>query len=99
MFSYRVSDPERYGVVVFDAAGRANSLVEKPTSPVSNSAVTGLYFLDNLASERAKTIVPSARGEIQITSLLELYLEEGSLTVKKLSRAARGWIPGPRQAC
>jgi glucose-1-phosphate thymidylyltransferase len=86
VFGYRVSDPERYGVVGFDAAGRANSLVEKPANPVSNYAVTGLYFLDNRASERAKTIAPSARGEIEITSLLELYLEEGSLTVKKLSR-------------
>jgi glucose-1-phosphate thymidylyltransferase len=86
VFSYQVWDPERYAVLGFDAAGRANSLVEKPANPVSNYAVTGLYFFDNRASERAKTIAPSARGEIEITSLLELYLEEGSLTVKKLSR-------------
>lgn len=86
VFGYRVADPERYGVVGFDAAGRANSLVEKPASPLSNYAITGLYFLDNRASERAKTIAPSARGEIEITSLLELYLEEDSLTVKKLGR-------------
>ena len=86
VFGYRVSDPERYGVVGFDEAGQANSLIEKPDNPVSNYAVTGLYFLDNRASVRAKTIQPSARGEIEITSLLEIYLAEGSLTVKKLGR-------------
>lgn len=86
VFGYRVSDPERYGVVGFDEAGQANSLIEKPDNPVSNYAVTGLYFLDNRASARAKTIQPSARGEIEITSLLEIYLAEGSLTVKKLGR-------------
>ena len=86
VFGYRVSDPERYGVVGFDEAGQANSLIEKPDNPVSNYAVTGLYLLDNRASARAKTIQPSARGEIEITSLLEIYLAEGSLTVKKLGR-------------
>ena len=86
VFGYRVSDPERYGVVGFDEAGQANSLIEKPNNPVSNYAVTGLYFLDNRASARAKTIQPSARGEIEITSLLEIYLAERSLTVKKLGR-------------
>ncbi|HBS37309.1 MAG: glucose-1-phosphate thymidylyltransferase RfbA [Rhodobacteraceae bacterium] len=86
VFGYRVSDPERYGVVGFDEAGQANSLIEKPKKPVSNYAVTGLYFLDNRASARAKTIKPSARGEIEITSLLEIYLAEGSLKVEKLGR-------------
>ena len=86
VFGYRVSDPERYGVVGFDEAGQANSLIEKSKKPVSNYAVTGLYFLDNRASARAKTIKPSARGEIKITSLLEIYLAEGSLKVKKLGR-------------
>ena len=86
VFGYRVSYPERYGVVGFDEAGQANSLIEKPKKPVSNYAVTGLYFLDNRASARAKTIKPSARGEIEITSLLEIYLAEGSLKVEKLGR-------------
>ena len=86
VFGYRVSDPERYGVVGFDEAGQANSLIEKPKKPVSNYAVTGLYFLDNRVSARAKTIKPSARGEIEITSLLEIYLAEGSLKVEKLGR-------------
>ena len=86
VFGYRVSDPERYGVVGFDEAGQVNSLIEKPKKPVSNYAVTGLYFLDNRASARAKTIKPSARGEIEITSLLEIYLAEGSLKVEKLGR-------------
>ena len=86
VFGYRVSDPERYGVVGFDEAGQANSLIEKPKNPISNYAVTGLYFLDSRAPARAKTIRPSARGEIEITALLEIYLAEGSLTVKKLGR-------------
>ena len=86
VFGYRVSDPERYGVVGFDEAGQANSLIEKPKKPVSNYAVTGLYFLDNRASARAKTIKPSARGEIEITSLLEIYLAEGYFKVENLGR-------------
>jgi glucose-1-phosphate thymidylyltransferase len=86
VFGYRVSDPERYGVVGFDEAGQANSLIEKPKNPISNYAVTGLYFLDSRAPARAKTIRPSARGEIEITALLEIYLAEGSLTVEKLGR-------------
>ena len=86
VFGYRVSDPERYGVVGFDEAGQANSLIEKPKNPISNYAVTGLYFLDSRAPARAKTIRPSARGEIEITARLEIYLAEGSLTVEKLGR-------------
>ena len=86
VFGYRVADPERYGVVDFDAADRAVSIIEKPAKPPSNYAVTGLYFLDGTAPERAKTITPSRRGELEITSLLETYLSDGTLTVKKMGR-------------
>jgi len=86
VFGYRVSDPERYGVVAFDKDDRAQSIVEKPEKPASNYAVTGLYFLDGKASERAKAITPSARGELEITDLLGQYLEEGSLTVSRMGR-------------
>jgi glucose-1-phosphate thymidylyltransferase len=86
VFGYRVADPERYGVVEFDAADRAVSIVEKPERPRSNYAVTGLYFLDGTAPERAKRIRPSARGELEIVSLLETYLAEGTLSVQKMGR-------------
>lgn len=86
VFGYRVSDPERYGVVDFDADGRVRSIVEKPVRPTSTHAVTGLYFLDGTASEKARRVVPSARGELEITSLLEMYLSEGSLVVKRMGR-------------
>jgi len=86
VFGYRVSNPERYGVVGFDVVGNAASIVEKPEKPASNYAVAGLYFLDAQAPSRAKTIQPSARGEIEITTLLELYLKEGSLSVQKMGR-------------
>lgn len=86
VFGYRVNDPERYGVVDFDAAGQARSIIEKPAKPASNFAVTGLYFLDGTAPERAKQVKPSARGELEITTLLEIYLKEGALTVKKMGR-------------
>lgn len=86
VFGYRVADPERYGVVGFDADGRAKTIIEKPAVPPSNYAVTGLYFLDGTAPERAKTITPSPRGELEITSLLELYLNEGTLTVQTMGR-------------
>ena len=86
VFGYEVSDPSQYGVVSFDDCGNANSIVEKPTEPESNFAVTGLYFLDSYASVRAKTIKPSARGELEITYLLETYLDEGSLSVEIMSR-------------
>lgn len=86
VFGYRVSDPERYGVVGFDNEGNAQSIVEKPKVPASNFAVTGLYFLDETAPERAKTVKPSARGELEITSLLEMYLEDGALTVEQMGR-------------
>lgn len=91
VFGYHVSDPERYGVVGFDASGRANVIVEKPSNPPSSYAVTGLYFLDEKASERAKQIIPSSRGELEITSLLEIYLEEGSLAVETMGRGI-AWL-------
>lgn len=86
VFGYHVADPERYGVVAFDEADRAVSIVEKPAKPASNFAVTGLYFLDGQAPERARAVQPSDRGELEITSLLEIYLNEGSLTVKRMGR-------------
>ena len=86
VFGYRVSDPERYGVVEFSADGRAKSIIEKPESPVSDYAVTGLYFMDGTASERAHSVTPSARGELEITAVLESYLADGSLDVQRMGR-------------
>lgn len=86
IFGYQVTDPERYGVVDLDERGRVQALVEKPVKPSSNYAVTGLYFLDNTASERAKAVRPSARGELEIVSLLESYLAEGRLGLETLGR-------------
>ena len=86
VFAYQVRDPERYGVVSFDASGRALEIVEKPAAPLSNWAVTGLYFYDARVSEIARQIRPSARGELEITDLNRVYLEEGSLHVERLSR-------------
>ncbi|UFS65425.1 glucose-1-phosphate thymidylyltransferase RfbA [Paracoccus denitrificans] len=86
VFGYQVSDPERYGVVDFDAAGRARAIIEKPAQPPSNFAVTGLYFLDGTAPRRAAEVRPSARGELEITTLLESYLHEGQLSVEKMGR-------------
>ncbi len=91
VFGYHVSDPERYGVVGFDNNGKVNVIVEKPENPPSNFAITGLYFLDHSASERAKNIKPSSRGELEITSLLESYLEEGSLNVETMGRGI-AWL-------
>ena len=86
VFGYRVSDPERYGVVEFDAQNRAVSIEEKPAQPKSNYAVTGLYFYDNRAPELARCLTPSARGELEITALNAVYLEEGSLAVEMMGR-------------
>ncbi|GAB4384449.1 glucose-1-phosphate thymidylyltransferase RfbA [Albidovulum sp.] len=86
VFGYRVSDPERYGVVEFDRDRRVLSIVEKPRQPRSPYAVTGIYFLDGEAPARARTIRPSARGELEITDLLNLYHGDGLLTVETLGR-------------
>ena len=86
VFGYQVADPERYGVVEFDAAGRAVSVEEKPAKPKSDFAVTGLYFFDGTAPARARAVKPSPRGELEITSLIETYLTEGSLTVERMGR-------------
>jgi glucose-1-phosphate thymidylyltransferase len=86
VFGYHVADPERYGVVEFDAAGQVRSIVEKPAKPASNYAVTGLYYLDERAPDLAARIRPSPRGELEITDLLELYRAEGSLDVERMGR-------------
>jgi glucose-1-phosphate thymidylyltransferase len=86
VFGYRVADPERYGVVDFDRSGQVRAIVEKPEVAPSPYAVTGLYFLDGSAPERARMVEPSARGELEITSLLEMYLSDGQLTVQQLGR-------------
>lgn len=86
VFGYHVADPERYGVVAFDDAGKASAIIEKPPVPPSNYAVTGLYFLDATAPERAAEVKPSERGELEITTLLETYLHEGSLSVERMGR-------------
>lgn len=91
VFAYEVRDPERYGVVSFDAGGRAVEIVEKPAAPQSNWAVTGLYFYDARVSEIAGSIRPSARGELEITDLNRVYLEAGALRVEKLSRGC-AWL-------
>ncbi len=86
VFAYRVSDPERYGVVEFDREGRALTLEEKPRAPRSDWAVTGLYFYDGEAPALARALAPSARGELEITDLNRIYLERGSLRVTQLGR-------------
>lgn len=86
VFAYHVADPERYGVVDFDKDGTVRTIIEKPVVPPSNYALTGLYFLDGSAPERAKQVTPSARGELEITSLLGSYLDEGLLSLKQMGR-------------
>jgi len=91
VFAYHVGDPERYGVVAFDAEGRATSIEEKPAHPKSNFAVTGLYFYDAQASEFAAGLKPSPRGELEITDLNRVYLERGTLSVEVMGRG-NAWL-------
>ncbi len=91
VFAYQVRDPERYGVVSFDTSGKAMEIVEKPAAPKSNWAVTGLYFYDSHVSEYARRVKPSPRGELEITDLNQIYLEEGSLHVERLGRGC-AWL-------
>ena len=86
VFGYHVAEPQHYGVVGYDQDGKAVSIEEKPAKPASNYAVTGLYFLDGDASRRARAVKPSARGELEITSLLETYLHDGDLSVETMGR-------------
>lgn len=91
VFGYRVSDPERYGVVDFDSNGKVKAVIEKPKSYVSNYAVTGLYFYDNSVVQKAKSIKPSARGELEITDIQNLYLKEDKLKVEILEQGT-AWL-------
>ncbi|OWV89206.1 glucose-1-phosphate thymidylyltransferase [Rhizobium sp. R635] len=98
VFAYHVNDPERYGVVEFDSRKTALSIEEKPEKPKSNYAVTGLYFYDGTAADKAKQLTPSVRGELEITDLNTLYLEEGSLSVETMGRGYAWLDTGTHQS-
>jgi glucose-1-phosphate thymidylyltransferase len=98
VFAYPVKDPERYGVVSFDRSGKAIKLEEKPSQPASRFAVTGLYFYDGTASARARALKPSPRGELEITDLNRVYLDEGKLQVARLGRGYAWLDTGTHEA-
>jgi len=98
IFGYQVRDPQRYGVVSFDALGRATAIEEKPAAPKSDYAATGLYFLDGSAPERARNVRPSPRGELEITDLLQTYLDDGRLFVQRLGRGHAWFDTGTHES-
>jgi glucose-1-phosphate thymidylyltransferase len=98
IFGYAIRDPERYGVLAFDSSGALSDIVEKPTSPPSRYAVPGIYFYDRTVVERARSLSPSPRGELEITDLNRLYLREGSLEALKLGRGVAWFDTGTHES-